>query len=38
VEALDQLNLALQAAQLRLMTEREEERKFLARELHHFLY
>jgi signal transduction histidine kinase len=34
VEALDQLNLALQAAQLRLMTEREEERKFLARELH----
>ncbi len=34
VEALDQLNVALQAAQLRLMTEREEERKFLARELH----
>jgi signal transduction histidine kinase len=34
VEVLDQLNLALQAAQLRLMTEREEERKFLARELH----
>ncbi len=34
VEVLDQLNLALQAAQLRSMTEREEERKFLARELH----
>lgn len=34
VEALDHLNLALQAAQLRLMTEREEERKALARELH----
>ncbi len=34
VDILDQLNLALQAAQLRLMTEREEERKFLARELH----
>ena len=34
VESLDQLNMALQAAQLRLMTEREEERKFLARELH----
>ncbi len=34
VEVLDQLNVALQAAQLRLMTEREEERKFLARELH----
>jgi len=34
VEILDQLNVALQAAQLRLMTEREEERKFLARELH----
>ncbi len=34
VEALDHLNLALQAAQLRLMTEREEERKLLARELH----
>lgn len=34
VDVLDQLNLALQAAQLRLMTEREEERKFLARELH----
>jgi signal transduction histidine kinase len=34
VEALDQLNVALQAAQLRLMTDREEERKFLARELH----
>ncbi len=34
VEILDQLNVALQAAQRRLMTEREEERKFLARELH----
>jgi signal transduction histidine kinase len=34
VEALDQLNLALQATQLRLMTEREQERKHLARELH----
>jgi signal transduction histidine kinase len=34
VDILDQLNVALQAAQLRLMTEREEERKFLARELH----
>ncbi len=34
VTVLDQLNVALQAAQLRLMTEREEERKFLARELH----
>lgn len=34
VEALDQLNLALQAAQRRMMTEREQERKYLARELH----
>jgi len=34
VNVLDQLNIALQAAQRRLMTEREEERKFLARELH----
>ncbi len=34
VDVLDQLNVALQAAQLRLITEREEERKFLARELH----
>lgn len=34
VQALDQLNLALQAAQRRLMTEREQERKALARELH----
>jgi signal transduction histidine kinase len=34
VEALDQLNLALQATQRRLMTEREQERKYLARELH----
>lgn len=32
--ALDQLNLALQAAHRRLLTEREEERKYLARELH----
>ena len=34
VEALDQLNAALQATQRRLMTEREGERKTLARELH----
>jgi len=34
VEALDRLNAALQATQLRLMTEREQERKALARELH----
>ncbi|MGB7540363.1 MAG: ATP-binding cassette domain-containing protein [Anaerolineales bacterium] len=34
VKALNQLNLALQAAHLRLNTEREEERKALARELH----
>ncbi len=34
VDALDRLNVALQAAQRRLMTEREEERKALARELH----
>jgi signal transduction histidine kinase len=34
VEALNQLTNALQAAQRRLMTEREEERKALARELH----
>lgn len=34
VRALDQLNLALQAAQKRLLTEREQERKHLARELH----
>ncbi|MBN1219656.1 MAG: ATP-binding cassette domain-containing protein [Anaerolineae bacterium] len=34
VRALDQANQALQAAQRRLMTEREEERKRLARELH----
>ncbi len=34
VVALDQLNAALQATQRRLMTEREEERKALARELH----
>ncbi len=34
VKALDRLNAALQQTQLRLMTEREEERKALARELH----
>lgn len=34
VEALDQANVALQAAQRRLLTEREQERKRLARELH----
>lgn len=34
VRALDQANLALQSAQRRLLTEREEERKHLARELH----
>jgi signal transduction histidine kinase len=34
VEALDSANLALQDAQRRLPTEREEERKHLARELH----
>jgi signal transduction histidine kinase len=34
VEALDQLNLALQEAGRRLMKEREAERKALARELH----
>lgn len=34
LRALDQLNLALQAAQKRLLTEREQERKYLARELH----
>lgn len=32
--ALDQLNAALQATQRRLITEREDERKALARELH----
>ena len=32
--ALDQLNSALQATQRRLITEREDERKVLARELH----
>jgi signal transduction histidine kinase len=32
--ALDQLNAALQATQRRLITEREDERKVLARELH----
>lgn len=34
VKALDQANSALQNAQRRLMTEREQERKHLARELH----
>jgi signal transduction histidine kinase len=34
VKALDRLNTALQQTQLRLLTEREEERKALARELH----
>jgi signal transduction histidine kinase len=34
LHALDELNLALQATQRRLMTEREQERKHLARELH----
>ncbi|MBN2503353.1 MAG: ATP-binding cassette domain-containing protein [Anaerolineales bacterium] len=34
VEALDQLNLALQQVSRRLITEREAERKALARELH----
>lgn len=32
--ALDQLNAALQATQRRLITEREDERKALAREIH----
>lgn len=34
VSALDQLNAALQSTQRRLITEREDERKALARELH----
>ena len=34
VTALDRANLALQDAQRRLLTEREEERKHLAREIH----
>jgi signal transduction histidine kinase len=34
MESLDRLNLALQEANRRLMTEREVERKALARELH----
>jgi signal transduction histidine kinase len=34
VQALDRLNLALQEANRRLMTERETERKSLARDLH----
>jgi signal transduction histidine kinase len=34
VEALDRLNIALQEAHRRLLTEREQERKYIARELH----
>mgnify|MGYP001184559337 CR=1 FL=1 len=34
VKALDQANLALQDAHRRLLTEREQERKHLAREIH----
>lgn len=34
LQALDQANMALRDAQRRLMSEREEERKHLARELH----
>lgn len=34
IHALDSANVALQDAQRRLLTEREEERKHLARELH----
>lgn len=34
VEALDRLNIALQDAHRRLLTEREQERKYIARELH----
>lgn len=34
IEALDQLTAALQATQRRLITEREDERKALAREIH----
>jgi signal transduction histidine kinase len=34
VRSLDEANLALQDAQRRLLTEREDERKYLARELH----
>jgi len=34
LQALDQANLALRDAQRRLMSEREEERKYLAGELH----
>ena len=34
IEALGQLTNALQATQRRLITEREDERKFLAREIH----
>jgi len=34
VQALDQANVALQEAQRRLLSEREQERKYLARELH----
>ncbi|NJN44977.1 MAG: hypothetical protein HC806_09825 [Anaerolineae bacterium] len=34
IKALDQANLALQDAHRRLLTEREQERKHLAREIH----
>jgi signal transduction histidine kinase len=34
LQALDQANIALREAQRRLLSEREEERKYLARELH----
>lgn len=34
LQALDQANIALKEAQRRLLTEREQERKYLARELH----
>jgi signal transduction histidine kinase len=34
LNAMDSVNVALQVAQRRLMTEREQERKHLARELH----
>jgi signal transduction histidine kinase len=34
IDALDQANVALQNAQRRLLTELEQERKFLAREIH----
>jgi signal transduction histidine kinase len=34
IDALDRANVALQAAQRRLLTELEQERKYLAREIH----